>query len=221
MVEMDQDCRIYRTQQENFKKKLCKYGKSRFLIAILHFLMALLWGQLHRDFLRFANWTKFSSSGRRVSFYQVPQGQHPLLCTLSTAESLSCPKSIRSIGGPTIFQGQQYSSCSKAGGCRAAQLLGGFRRDLLIVSWVAPTPGCTANSPGNWCSQPLILRPFGRSGQELSVEYQVAPLFIIFSLSTAKKGYRKKPGSGNLEETLFKATIPQRQYQYQNHTKTT
>ena len=125
------------------------------------------------------------------------------------------------IGRPTILQGQQYSSCSKAGGCRAAQLLGRFRRDLLIVSRVAPTPGCTANFPGNRCSQPLILRPFGRSGQELSVEYQVEPLFIIFSSSTAKKSYRKKPGSGNLEESLFKATISQRQYQYQNYTKIT
>ena len=33
------------------------------------------------------------------------------------------------------------------------------------------TLGCTANFPGNWCSQPVILRPFGRSGQELPVEY--------------------------------------------------
>jgi hypothetical protein len=99
----------------------------------------------------------------------------------------SCLQSIGSIGGTTIFQGQQYSSCSKAGGCRAALLLGGFRRDSLIVSWVAPTPGCTANFPGNRCSQPLILRPFGKSGQELPLEYQVEPLFINFSLSTTKK----------------------------------
>ena len=160
-----------------FQKNVAQVWKSQFLIARLHFSMVLLWGQLHRDFLRFADWT--SSSG----------GQHPLLCALSTAESVSCPKSIGSIGGNTIFRGQQYSSCSKAGVCRAAQLLGGFRRDLLIVSWVSPTPGCAANFPGNWCSQPLILRPFGRSGQELSGEYQVEPLFINFSLSTAKKGY--------------------------------
>jgi hypothetical protein len=53
----------------------------------------------HTDFLRFANWT--SSSGRRGNFYQVPEGQHPLLCALSTAESLSCPKSIGSIRGST------------------------------------------------------------------------------------------------------------------------
>jgi hypothetical protein len=135
--------------------------------------MVLLWRQLHGDFLRFNNWTR--PSGRRGNFYQVVQGQHPLLCALSTAESLSCPKSIGSIGGITIFQGQQYSSCSKAGGCRAAQLLGawlgGFRGNLLIVSWVTPTPGCTctANFPGNWCSQPLILHAFGRSAQELPV----------------------------------------------------
>ena len=166
---MDQDPQTYKMQQENFKKKLCKYGKSRFLIARLHFSMVVLWGQLHRDFLRFANWT--SSSGRRGNFYHVPQVQHPLLCALSTAESLSCPKSIGSIGGSTIFQGQQYSSCSKAGGCRAAQLLGGFRRNLLIVSWVTSTPGCSANFPGNWYRQPVVLRSFGRSGQELPVEY--------------------------------------------------
>ena len=56
---------------------------------------------------------------------------------------------------------------------RVAQLLGGFRRNLLIVSRVTPTPGCTAKSnfPGNRYSQPLILRPFGRSGLELPVEY--------------------------------------------------
>jgi hypothetical protein len=102
-VEMDQEPQIYRTQQENFKKKLCKYGKSRFLIARLHFSMVVLWGQLHRDFLRFANWT--SSSGRCGNFYQGPQVQHPLLCALSTAEALSCPKSIGSIGATctTIF----------------------------------------------------------------------------------------------------------------------
>jgi hypothetical protein len=66
-----------------------------------------------------------------------------LLCALSTAESLSCPKSIGSIGGTPIFQGQQYSNCSKAGGCRVAPLVRGFGRNLLIVSRVTLTPGCT------------------------------------------------------------------------------
>ena len=96
-----------------------------------------------------------------------------------------------------IIQGQKYSSCSKAGGCRAAQLLGGFRKNLPIVSWVAPTPGCTAkfNFAGNRYSQPLILRPFGRSSQELPVEYhyQVEPFSVKFSMSTAKKGCRQGP----------------------------
>ena len=134
---------------------------------------------------------------------------------------LSCPKSIGSIGRNTIFQGQQYSSCSKAGGCRAAQLLGGFRRNLLIVSWVTHTPGCTANFPGNWCSQPRILRPFGRSSQELPAEYQVEARFINFSESTAKKCCRQGPGSGNLWESLVKATISHQQYWHQKHTKIT
>jgi hypothetical protein len=51
--------------------------------------------------------------------------------------------------------------------------MGGFRRNLLVVSWVTPTPGCTAkfNFQANRYSQPLILRPFGRSGRELPVEY--------------------------------------------------
>jgi hypothetical protein len=80
---------------------LCRYGKSQNLIARQHFLMVLLWGQLHRDFLRFANWTR--ASGWRGNFYQVAQGQHSLLCALSTTESLSCPKSIGSIGGNPIF----------------------------------------------------------------------------------------------------------------------
>jgi hypothetical protein len=48
---------------------------------------------------------------------------------------------------------------------------------------VTSTPGCTANFPGNWYGQPLILRPFGRSGRELPVEYQVEPVFINFSVS--------------------------------------
>jgi hypothetical protein len=100
--------------------------------------MVLLWRKLHRDFLRFANWTR--PPGLCGKFYQVVQGQHQLLCALSTAESLSCPKGIGSIGFTTVFQGRQYSSCSKAGGCRAAQLLGGFRRNLLIISWVTQTP---------------------------------------------------------------------------------
>ena len=48
---MDQDRRIYATQQENFKqKKVCKTGKSRILIARQQFLMVFLWRQLHRDF---------------------------------------------------------------------------------------------------------------------------------------------------------------------------
>ena len=188
-------------------KMLRKTAKSRFLIASQHFSMVLLWRQLHRNFLRFVNWTR--PSGRHGDFYQVAQGQHPLLCALSTAESLSCPKSIGSIGGTTRFWGQQYSSCSKAGGCRAAQLLGGFRRNLLIVSWVTPTPGCTANFPGNWYSQPLILRPFGRSGQELPTQYLEMWNFINFSVPTTTKGPRQGPGSGILGESLVKATISQ------------
>jgi hypothetical protein len=104
-------------------KMLGKYGKSLILITIQHFSMVLLWRQLYRDFLRFANWSR--PSGRWRNFYQVARSQHPMLCALSTAESLSCPKSIGSIGGmyTTIFQCQQYSSCSKAGGYRAAQRL--------------------------------------------------------------------------------------------------
>ena len=160
---MDEDHQTCTTKQENFKKMLGKYEKSRILIAMQHFSMALLWG----DYIGFVDWSR--TCGRWGNFYQVAQGQHPLLCmllcALSTAESLSCPKSIGSIGGFTIFQGQQYSSCPKAGGCRAAQLLGGFRTNLLIVSWATPTPGCIANFPVNWSSQQLILLAFGRSAQ--------------------------------------------------------
>jgi hypothetical protein len=83
---------------------LRKTAKSRISIARLHFSMVLLWGQLHtsRDFLRFANWTR--PSGRRGNFHQLAQVQHPLLCALSTAESLSCPKSIGSIGVLQYFR---------------------------------------------------------------------------------------------------------------------
>jgi hypothetical protein len=55
---MDQDPQTYKMQQENFKKILGKSEKSRILIASLHFSMALLWGQLHMDFLRFVNWSR-------------------------------------------------------------------------------------------------------------------------------------------------------------------
>jgi hypothetical protein len=132
---MDEDHQTCTTKQENFRKMLGKFEKSRILIAMQHFSMALLWGQLHRDFLRFVNWSR--TCGRWGNFYQIAQGQHSLLCALSTAESLSCPKSIGSIGGSTIYQSQQYSSCPTAGWYRAAQLLGGFRlrrRDVKLIS---------------------------------------------------------------------------------------
>ena len=124
------------------------------------------------------------------------------------------------ISGSTIFK--LYKS-RWVPGCTAAsyKLLGGFRRNLLIVSWATPTPGCTANFPRNWYSQPRILRPFGRSGQELPAEYQVEARFINFSVSKAKKGCRQRPGSGNLEESLVKATISQQQYRCQNYMKIT
>jgi hypothetical protein len=141
-------------------------------------------------------------SDGRATFTRLPEARTlPLLSFLPTAESLSCPKSIGSRGGPPIFQGQKYSSCSKAGGCWTAELLGAFRGNLLIVSWVTPTPGCTANFPGNPCSQPLIFASFRRSGQELPVECQVKPFPTNFSLSTAEKGHEKGCtkglGSGN------------------------
>jgi hypothetical protein len=54
-VEMDHDHPIYKMQQENSKKILHKYAKTLIFIARQHFSMALLWGQLHREFLRFLN----------------------------------------------------------------------------------------------------------------------------------------------------------------------
>ena len=166
-------------------------------------------------------------SDGRATFTRLPEARtRPLLSWLlsflPTAESLSCPKSIGSRGGPPIFQGQKYSSCSKASGCWTAESLGAFRGNLLIVSWVTPTPGCTANFPGNPCSQPLIFAPFRRSGQELPVECQVEPFPTNFSLSTAKKGCTKGPRSGNLVGwSLAKAKISQRKYHDQNYTKVT
>jgi hypothetical protein len=41
---MDEDHQTCTTEQENFKKMLGKYEKSRILIAMQHFSMALLWG---------------------------------------------------------------------------------------------------------------------------------------------------------------------------------
>ena len=119
--QMEQDRQTCSTPRENSRKWGARIENQKNLIARLPFSMMILWRRLHRDFLRFVNWTR--PSGRWSNFYRPAQGQHPLLFALSTAESLSCPKSIGSIGGFTIFQGQPYSRYSKAGGCRAAQLL--------------------------------------------------------------------------------------------------
>jgi hypothetical protein len=130
---------------KKFKKMLHKYGKSQILIARQHFSMALLWRQLHSDFMRFANWTR--PFGRHCNFYQVVQAAPVSMRSFDCWEPQLSKKS----------RVDQESSCSKAGGCRAAQLLGGFLRNLLIVSWVTPTPRCKANFPGNRCSQPPML----------------------------------------------------------------
>jgi hypothetical protein len=45
--------------------------------------------------------------------------------------------------------------------------------------------------------------------------------FSSISRDLDKKGYRQGPGSENLGESQVKATISQRQYWYQNHTKIT
>jgi hypothetical protein len=47
---MDQDCKTYTRQHENFKKMLRKTANSRILNASQRFSMVLLWGQLHTDF---------------------------------------------------------------------------------------------------------------------------------------------------------------------------
>jgi hypothetical protein len=114
-----------------------------------------------------------------------------------------------SIGGPTKFQGQRYSSCSKADVRRAAQLLGGFHRNLSIVSRLTPTPGCTANFPGNSSSQQLILRPFGRSGQVLPAGNQVEARFINFSRIRESMGI-----CGQSNDFTARALLPK---SYENH----
>jgi hypothetical protein len=56
--------------------------------------------------------------------------------------------------------------------------------NLPIISWVTrATLGCAAISPCNVCSQPLIVRAFGRSPQELPLEYQVDVLFMNISVT--------------------------------------
>ena len=188
-MQMEQDRQTCTAPRENFKNKMSsKYWKSRVLIARLHFSMVIIWRQLHQDFLRFVNWTR--PSGLWSNFYEVARGQHPLLSALLTAKSLSCPKSIGSIGVPNILGSTEFKSF-KSRWCRTAKLLGAFRRNLKIVSWVTPTPGCTANYPGNRCSQPLILRPFGRSGQELHVECQVEPFSSSFRYLQLKKAVER------------------------------
>jgi hypothetical protein len=88
---------------------------------------------------------------------------------------------------------------------------------------VAPTPGCAANFPANRCSQPLILRPFGRSGQELPVEYHVEPHSINFSVSTAKEGYTEasiwKSRGIPSQSNDFIATVPVPKNRRKSHRK--
>jgi hypothetical protein len=90
--------------------------------------------------------------------------------------------------GSTIFK------WFKSRWCRTAKLLWAFLRflrNLIIVSWVTTTPGCTANFRGNRCSQPLILRPFGSSGQELPVECQVESFSSILRCLQLKKALER------------------------------
>jgi hypothetical protein len=164
---------------------------------------------------------QLSSQGQRGNFLVACARPAPLRYYVFFRLRPQLPKKYRyrahnayhNISGSTIFK------FFKACGCWTAQLLGGSHRNLLIVSWVTPTPGCTANFPGNRCSQPRILPPFHRSGQELPVEYRVEAVFINFSVSTAKNVCRQGPGSGYLGESPVKATTSQQQYR--NHLKIT
>ena len=115
------------------------------------------------------------------------------------------------IWGLTIFRGQQYiyASCSKAGGCQAAQLLGGFRGNLLIVSRVSPTPGCTANffrklmqpasSAANrvFCAHSADILIWSRATMHVHVvKYQVETLFTNFPVSTSVSTSKKSVDKG-------------------------
>jgi hypothetical protein len=63
------------------------------------------------------------------------------------------------------------------------RLLLGFLISLPIISGVTrATLGCTAFSPWNVCSHPFFSCAFGRSPQELPLEYQVDVLFINISV---------------------------------------
>ena len=117
---------------------LFKQGRSNGRIALTHH-----WNRMWNTTLPVRWWFQKAAMGSDKNPLSVVQGQHPWLCALSIADILSCPKSIGSIGGTPIFQRQQYSNCSKAGGCRVAPLMRGFGRNVLIVSRVTSTPGCT------------------------------------------------------------------------------
>jgi hypothetical protein len=60
-----------------------------------------------------------------------------------------------------------------------SRMLEGFRMSLPIISWVTrATLGYKTIFPWNVCSQPLILRAFGKSPRELLVEYQTDVFFL-------------------------------------------
>ena len=79
-----------------------------------------------------------------ATFTRLPEASTHYYALIRLLKAKKYRVDIQIRRGP-IFRGQQCSSRSKAGGCRAAQLLGGFgfRGNLLIVSWVATTPGYT------------------------------------------------------------------------------
>ena len=173
--------------------------------------MMILWRRLHRDFLRFVDCTR--PFGRSGNFYEAARGQDPTVIILSSdCWEPQLSKKYRVERGPPIFQGQKYSSCSKAGGCWTAELLGAFRGNLLIVSWVTPTPGCTANFPGNPCSQPLIFgfipqiwsRATCRvSGQTISHQF-----FVVYSW---KRPWKRLYKGARIWESTLSGTSTQRQ----------
>ena len=124
-------CKWARTaSRTRYNKKISKkkivfvdYGKSRTLVARQHFSMMLLWRQLHREFLRFVNWTR--PSGWRGNFYQVTQGQ--LLAVImrsfdcwepQLSKKYRVDRGFHNISGSTIFKlfkSRWVPGCTAAG----------------------------------------------------------------------------------------------------------
>ena len=144
---------------------------------------------MHRERVARTRGFDSSTSNAGLRFSNTLQVLHFCMWKFVWADKVQLALSAR-----TKFHTQKCNTCrvleKRSRTIRFSQY---YSRNLLIVSWLtddtdARICSSTANFPGNWYSQLRILCPFGKSAQQLPVEYHVETLFMSFSVSTSKKG---------------------------------